>query len=390
VGQHDPGYVDSYYGPGKWARDAAQEQHSLDQIQADILTLQQRLEALSRETWNTVEQQRCQFLTRQLRTVATYVNILRGQRLPFDQETALLYGAVAPAHDAAYFRALRDEIEALLPGEAPLAERVQAFRRHFVIPSDRLAAIVNVTLAESRQRTLAHIELPPEESVRLEYVNAKPWRGYHWYQGNYHSLIQINIDLPIFIEQAVELACHEGYPGHHANNVLLEKELVRARGWIEFSVQPLFSLLSLSAESMANYGIDLVFPAGERLVFERELLYPLADLDVTQAERYFQLHRLLNRLSDARLEAARRYLDGEWSRQDTVAWLVETLLWSPEQAEQGIDFIETYRSYVINYTRGQDLVKDNVEKHSAVNDLASRWRAFSRLLVAPWLLWTAS
>src|SRR5436189_3264532 len=33
-----------------------------------------------------------------------------------------------------------------------------------------------------------------------------------------------------------QLAAHEGYPGHHVYNVLLEKNLLQDRGWIEFSV----------------------------------------------------------------------------------------------------------------------------------------------------------
>ena len=37
----------------------------------------------------------------------------------------------------------------------------------------------------------------------------------------------MNTDLPIYIDRAIDLACHEGYPGHHVYNVLLEKNLVR-------------------------------------------------------------------------------------------------------------------------------------------------------------------
>ena len=42
-------------------------------------------------------------------------------------------------------------------------------------------------------------------------------------------------------------------------NMLLEKNLVRDRGWHEFSVYPLFSPQSLIAEGTANYGIDIAF-----------------------------------------------------------------------------------------------------------------------------------
>ena len=94
----------------------------------------------------------------------------------------------------------------------------------------------------------------------VEYVTDKSWSGYNWYKGGFHSLIQVNTDLPIFIDRAIDLACHEGYPGHHVYNTLLEKHLVRDRGWIEFSVYPLFSPQSLIAEGTANFGIEVAFP----------------------------------------------------------------------------------------------------------------------------------
>src|SRR5690606_403409 len=109
-----------------------------------------------------------------------------------------------------------------------------------------------------------------QESFQVEYVTDKPWSGYNWFQGDAHSLIQVNTDLPIFIDRAVELGCHEGYPGHHVYNALLENELVRERGWMEYSVYPLFSPASLIAEGSANYGVKLAFPGDERLAFERD------------------------------------------------------------------------------------------------------------------------
>jgi hypothetical protein len=120
------------------------------------------------------------------------------------------------------------------------------------------------------------VDLPPDESFTVEYVTNKSWSGYNWYQGHYRSLIQVNTDLPIFADRAVDLACHEGYPGHHVYNVLLEKTLVRDRGWPEFQVYPLFSPQSLIAEGTANFGIEVAFPPADRLKLERESIFPAA------------------------------------------------------------------------------------------------------------------
>jgi len=96
----------------------------------------------------------------------------------------------------------------------------------------------------------------------------------------------VNTDLPVRLSRAVDLGCHEGYPGHHVLNVLLEQRLTRARGWVEFSVYPLYSPQSLIAEGSANYGIALAFPGQAKTDFERDKLYPLAGLDPKTAAAY--------------------------------------------------------------------------------------------------------
>ena len=196
------------------------------------------------------------------------------RRSTFDEESKALYDAVAPTHTDSEFDAVLKDLESRLPGQGSLSERFDKFRSRFTIPKDRLDATFKAAIEGCRSRTLAHLSLPAGESFVVEYVTNKSWSGYNWYKGNYHSVIQVNTDLPIFADRAIDLACHEGYPGHHVYNVLLEKTLVRDRGWVEFSVYPLRSPQSLIAEGSANYGIDIAFPRAERLQFERSVIFP--------------------------------------------------------------------------------------------------------------------
>ena len=164
-----------------------------------------------------------------------------------------------------------------------------------------------------------HIPLPPGESFTVEYVTNKSWSGYNWYQGNYHSLIQVNTDLPIYIDRAVDLACHEGYPGHHVYNALLEKSLVRDRGWVEMTVYPLFSPQSLIAEGSANYGIDVAFPGDERVALRaRRAVSGRWPGSGRRRRSTTKCMRVVDRLSYAGNEAARRYLNGEIDRAAAV------------------------------------------------------------------------
>ena len=208
--------------------------------------------------------------------------------------------------------------------------------------------------------------LPPDESFTVEYVTNKSWSGYNWYQGSYHSLIQVNTDLPIFVDRAIDLACHEGYPGHHVYNVLLEKTLVRDRGWVEFSVYP----LRLAAVAHRRGHGELRHRRGvpetrAARISNARVIFPAAGLDPAGVEAYYEVLSLVDRLSYAGNEAARRYLERPDSTPAAAArWLERYGLYSPARAQQRVRFIDQYRSYVINYNLGKDMVASATSKPS--------------------------
>lgn len=80
-------------------------------------------------------------------------------------------------------------------------------------------------------------------------------------------------------------------------------------------------------------------------------------------------------------EAARHYLDGDISSEEAQQWLIDYALDTPEKAEKRISFYDAYRSYVINYNYGKDLVAAWVEK-DAINS-EERWEKFTQLLSSP-------
>jgi hypothetical protein len=82
-------------------------------------------------------------------------------------------------------------------------------------------------------------------------------------------------------------------------------------------------------------------------------------------------------------EAARGYLDGTMSEDDAVEWLVEYSLFSRERAKQRIRFFDRYRSYVINYNVGLDLVRSYIENAGGTDKEEKRWNIFASLLSLP-------
>jgi hypothetical protein len=395
VGQHDANYVDAFYGPAEWKQAAeAAGKRPLPDLLAEARALLAALAAAPvpgaagaagpSDAVDELPQLRHRYLERQLSALAAHVEALGGRRRTFDEESQALYDAVAPVYDAAHYQAILDRIDRIVPGKGPLVDRIETYRRRFVIPPDRVDGVFAAAIAECRRRTAAHIPLPPGESFTVAYVKDKPWSGYNWYQGGFHSLIQVNTDLPIYIDRALDLAGHEGYPGHHVYNALLEQHLVRDRGWVELTVYPLFSPQSLIAEGTANFGVEVVFPGPERVIFERQVLYPKAGLDPAGAANYDRLQDLLRDLGYAGNEAARGYLDGKISRDAAQDWLVRYALMSPARAAQRLRFVDAYRSYVINYNYGQDLVRRYIESRGGTADHPDqRWREFARLLSSP-------
>jgi hypothetical protein len=384
AGVHDGDYVDAYSGPPEWRAAAEAEKLPLAEVRARLETLGRDLAKVDTAGFDGLGHQRHAYLSKLVGALSTRLAIVAGGKFPFDDESLLLYDTVAPKQGEAYYDAVLAELSRSLPGEGPVAARYQAFRNQFIIPPAKLDAVFQAAIAEARARTLKRIPLPTGEKFTLEYVKNKPWAGYNWYQGNAHSVIQINTDLPIFIDRAVDLAAHEGYPGHHVYSTLLEEKLLKGRGWVEFSVNPLFGPNAIIAEGSANYGIDVAFPGAEKLIFERDVLFPLAGLDPARAEEYARVQELTKKLSFAGNEAARRYLNGEITAAEAIVWLEKYALMEPARAQQRVRFMDKYRSYVITYNHGLKLVGDWIEQQ-AKGDRDKRWEVFTELISTPQL-----
>jgi hypothetical protein len=308
------------------------------------------------------------------------LEMIDGKRVPVADEAERLFGLRPTVRPLADYDAVLERIDALVPGDGELADRVEAFRQRFTIPRDRLEAVMDRATSECRSRTEAHIALPADETFRMEFVEGKSWSAYNWYEGAHRSLIQVNTDLPITIERALTLGCHEGYPGHHVQGIFNER-LYRDRGWAEYSVAPLYHPSSPMNEGAGNYGVDLAFPGDERLAFERDVLYPLAGLDASQAAEFDALRRATDGLAGARLTIAAMYLNGEIDRARAVELAQRYQLLSRARAEQSVRFTDEYRAYVINYSTGEDLVRAYVERAGAL--AADRWAAFERIMAEP-------
>jgi hypothetical protein len=120
------------------------------------------------------------------------------------------------------------------------------------------------------------------------------------------------------------------------------------------------------------------------VAFARRVIFPTAGLDPAAAADYYSVVDLAERLGPAADEAARRYLDGDLDAEGAIRWLETYALYSRARAQQRLAFIDQYRSYVINYTVGKELVARWVESQGGTDaNPARRWELFESLISSP-------
>jgi hypothetical protein len=383
IGEKEDGYIDAYYGPDDLRAEgkAVGSAETLAQLSARVQALAARTAALA-DTATPELARRSRGVIAQLTAAATRLRMLQREKLSFEDEAFGLFAVRPDLKPLSSYDPVLARIEGLVPGEGPLWKRVDDFNDRFVIPKDRLKPVFDAAIAECRARTMRFIPLTAGEKFEMAFVTGKNWSGYNYYLGNFASRIEINMDLPIRLSRAVDLGCHEGYPGHHVLNALLEQKLVRGRGWVEFSVYPLYSSQSLIAEGTANYGIELAFPGADKLAYETRVLYPLAGLPTADARRYAELQKATKDLQGARLTIAREFLEGRVTETEAVALAQKYQLISEARAKQSIAFTKEYRSYVINYGLGEQMAAADIESYPAP---LARWKRFEQIVSQPTL-----
>ena len=389
VGQYDSDVVDAYHGPEEWKPAKLSEEEKAN-FPKDILVeeaknLIKNLNLINGDNLSKIKNMRKNFLIKQLVAVQAKIEMIGGKKFKFDEESKLLYDGVAPHYEEKYFADVLSELDKILPGKGEIAKRFEEYRAQFIIPTELLDTVFTAAISEGRRRTLEYIDLPSNENFVVEYVKGKPWGAYNWYKGDNFSVIQVNTDLPIYIDRAVDLASHEGYPGHHVFSALLETNLLKGKNWVEYFVYPLFSPTSLIAEGTANYGIKVAFPGEERVKFEKEILFPLAGINPIKADKYYEILDLVGKLNFAGNMASRKYYDGEFTKEEMKAWLIKYSLSTEQRAEKSVDFLNKYGSYIINYNYGQELCKNYIEGLGGTEDNpVKRWELFTELISNPY------
>jgi hypothetical protein len=369
--------VDSYFGPASLMPAAAAPAKTALELSAAARSLLMDIRRLQQRS----PSERGARLLRQAQSLEALAHGLQQHphRSSFAQEAWAVYGMRVPAADPQAIHHALKALDILLPGTGDVAGRLDAYRMRFLVAPERRRAVFERALQECRARTLRHWALPPGERLDVEWSDDVP-AAWQRYRGGERSTLQINPQAVALVGQAIDVACHEAYPGHHAQFLLLTQHAGPMGPPVEDSIALLHSPASVLREGAANFGVELVFPLAERVAFDRKVLFPLAGLDPSQAERYEQVNALVVALSAAAVPILAAYRDGGLSFGEATAELrTNALVSSPQPL---LKFVEAEGAYVLGYTAARDRIGSFVKTRSACTK-QDPWRVLAQVVSAP-------
>jgi hypothetical protein len=365
LGHLYPREIDAYWGPPELDMRRRGPAPSLPTLRRDMAQLR------SKVARDAPSPRRDRLGGRLDHLIALLDVMARPHALSFDQEARQVYGVTPPPRDPVPQEQALKKLDRLLPGAGDMASRLFAWRARFVIPEDRRKALFLRALAECRARTLPYWPLPPDERVEVVWGADVP-AAWQRYQGHNRSRLEINPAAVADPGTALDVACHEAYPGHHA------QFLAMAAGGlsVEDTVVILRSPDQVLREGAANAGIDLAFPSAARLAFTRDVLFPLAGLNRQDAAAFVQVHRLVTDLAMSVAPILREYYDRRLASGDAVARLMlDAQVASPETL---LEFTRDTGALVLGYTAEREVVENCLMKQVGKG---RRWEALRAMAV---------
>ncbi len=371
LAKHQPSLVETWMGPPAWAEGVRVPVATLrveaGALVADIDTrLGQHIARTApprdvREDLRDIDEApgslalgRLRYLHGQIAALEAAAGRLLGESQSFADEAVTTLGHAAPARDGAALDAIRQRLSDALPGRGTLAERHAAFRRSMAVPPDRIESVFAAAVAWCRDATRDLFPLPAGESLTTRVADEAGWEAFSRPAGPRASDLWVARRSSADAAHLLQLAAHEGTPGHHAQHVLATAMLVEGRGWTERALTPAFGPHRLVAEGAAEAGADLLLPLATREQVCREVLLPAAGQSPAAAARLVAVERLVADLGMEVAYIASEYLDSSLSTAVVAARLRDdALVLDPNGL---VAFIEKQRVKVLAYPLGRALV----------------------------------
>ncbi|MFW9951104.1 MAG: hypothetical protein ACFFKA_13380 [Candidatus Thorarchaeota archaeon] len=318
INKHIPGYVEHYYGPSIVKKKVdLEEKISPKKLLTDYYKL---IKELPNQGYN---QRRLNFLNKNLIAIEAILNKLNGKQLPYLDLVEKLFDFKPVQYEDDFFYELAAKADEVYQGKGSLSERMNNYANRRTIPKRKVKDnfIKTLIIAQQKTKELFPSLLPDKESVVVNERENQSWPLYCWYQGNFNSIIDINIDRIHYWTYLLYNVCHEGYPGHHTERSVREELLFRRKGYFESSI-----LMIYTPEMVISEGIGVT---AEVVIFDpiESAQILLNNLDHTNLKLDEDLDSLIKqneirkcfRKFESNL-ALHKYVD-EWSESRIVKYI---------------------------------------------------------------------
>jgi hypothetical protein len=270
--------VDAYTGPPEFHPD----KQSKDKDPSDIIhDLQQTFDVVRDEIDDPL---RFECLMGELHSLNVVVDWLDGKDMSYGELVQGLFHIPMekyPESDIDRGNERLAEVLDDLPGK-DLAEKIEHYTKEGQVTGEALQKLLETDLQQrsleigkefrTKIYTLMGASVP-DNGIEYEAVRDEPWGGYNWYQGEFKSLNQFNIDRK-FNKDMLQATLYHEYE-HHVSNLWREKAYLNS-GNLELSIVPLHTGRCVISEGTADTAKDFlgITEEGSRVAIY-EALYPV-------------------------------------------------------------------------------------------------------------------
>jgi hypothetical protein len=371
LGRHVPRFVRSYTGPAQLAEAVGGEPLTPPaELHDEAMQVAGLAADLPAET--APQRWRVAWLVAQCGAMAALARWAGGEEIGYVDLVEELYDIEVQLEPDATFETARRMLDSALSGSGPLRDRLAAHDANARIPPELAIGMASELAARLRMRTRAQLWLPERESLRIEAAREVAWTVDARYLGAGDSVVRVNLDRALTLTTMVEIAAHEGYPGHHAESAVKD-ELLTLAGHDELRLITTLSPQALVSEGMAGFAREVVMSDQELAAELERLTRTIDERPNIEAEMVVQRARrlLLPALGNA---AVALHRDGEPLAR-VRAYLAEVAVVSHEQLDATVtslaDALPSTEPFA--HIEGRRLVSDWLETHGQTH-------GFGRLL----------
>jgi hypothetical protein len=308
---------------------------------------------------------RAEYLSKHIQALETIARVKAGEALPFLELVQRVLDITPMWIQETEFQQALDLLDRALPGNGSLRERFQGWQSAMTLPAERSEASLQALsqmLAEARRRTRLLLPLPEDETLELIPKRGVNYGAANWYQGNFRSKLELNLDRPVNLFGLLYQATHEGYPGHHTESCMKEQYLYRQAGYVEQSVFFALGPQLTIAEGIASLALEMIASSEDAADWVRQAfgsILPPAALEA-DLELIWQAARIIS--ADDLSSNLAQMIEAGSSEEQVLEYALDVTPYAEAFIRSHLPWLGSplARLYAFSYSHGKRLIQPHL------------------------------